>query len=73
MAKIKDLIVENINILIADRGLKNKDMAELLKCTDGYISGLRHGKKSIGNKIIRKLASVFGVQESDLVSRRMWH
>jgi HTH-type transcriptional regulator / antitoxin HigA len=49
--------------LMADHGLKAKDLVELLGVSKGYVSDILHYKKGLSKAVIRKLAERFGLSQ----------
>jgi HTH-type transcriptional regulator / antitoxin HigA len=45
--------------LMADHGMKAKDLADLLNMSKGYVSDILHYKKGLSKEVIRKLAERF--------------
>ena len=52
-----------LHSLMADHGMKSKDLAELLDMSKGYISDILHYKKGLSKEVIRKLAERFKLSQ----------
>jgi len=49
--------------LMADHGLKAKDLADWLGMSKGYVSDILHYKKGLSKEVIRKLADRFKLRQ----------
>jgi HTH-type transcriptional regulator/antitoxin HigA len=52
-----------LHSLMADHGLKAKDLADWLGMSKGYISDMLHYKKGLSKEVIRKLAERFKLRQ----------
>jgi HTH-type transcriptional regulator / antitoxin HigA len=55
--------IELLHALMADRGLKAKDIVELLDVSKSYVSEILHYKKGLSKDVIRILAKYFSVSQ----------
>jgi HTH-type transcriptional regulator/antitoxin HigA len=53
-----------LHSLMADHGLKAKDVADWLGMSKGYVSDILHYKKGLSKEVIRKLAERFKLSQS---------
>ncbi|HVZ56097.1 MAG TPA: helix-turn-helix domain-containing protein [Chitinophagaceae bacterium] len=60
--------VRLITSLMAERGIKAKDIAAGLHLSKGYVSDILHYKKGLSKTVIRKLAEFFQVSQ-ELLNR----
>ncbi len=52
-----------LHSLMNDRGLKARDLVNLLGVSKGYVSDILHYKKSLSKEVIRKLSTHFKVSQ----------
>lgn len=55
--------VQLLQSLMADHGMKAKDLVELLGVSKGYVSDILHYKKGFSKAVIRQLAVRFGLSQ----------
>jgi HTH-type transcriptional regulator/antitoxin HigA len=52
-----------LHSLMADHGIKAKDLADWLNMSKGYVSDILHYKKGLSKEVIRKLAERFKLNQ----------
>ena len=55
--------IQLLHSLMADHGLRARDLVELLGVSKGYVSDMLHYKKGLSKEVIRKLAAHFKVSQ----------
>ena len=69
-AKIEVMGLNKIKELRISRGMKQSDLANLLKCAPTAISKYENGQLEINSALIRKLCDIFDCTADYLVGRR---
>lgn len=51
-----------------ENGLLNKEMAERLRVTEGYMSQVLHGRRDVRLSMLNRMSKEFGVDASELIT-----
>jgi hypothetical protein len=62
---IEQIKRDNLSRIMAERGMRNRDLAALMRRDEAYVSMLLHGKRNIGRRTMALLESV-GIMTADL-------
>jgi transcriptional regulator with XRE-family HTH domain len=68
MAAIHDAFQANLRRRLAELGIRQKDLAERLNCTEAYVSQLLSGHTHPGLEVLEKVAKALDTQPGELIS-----